>query len=131
VSQQEPREERDYFTVLPDDLRPAGNGKDCFYCDKPLGQQHKKDCVITWGSSWYIVTLCNNETGAVRRYREDSVWNDTGEFMWFEGNFACDCNRHMMFQRARGEEPEWHTPCGHTRYTVLNIELPDGTLVYP
>lgn len=129
LSKQNPREERDFNVVLDDDLRPAGNGKDCFYCREPLGSQHKKECVVRWSAEYYFVSILNKETCEVRRYREDSTWNDTNEFIWSEGNFACDCNRHMMFQRANGEEPEWGTPCGKSRYSVLEIELPNGKVV--
>jgi hypothetical protein len=130
VSKQAPRKERDFDTVLDDDIRPAGNGKDCFYCANPLGSKHEPDCVIRWGAGYYNVHLRNNETGEVRVYREDSVWNGTNEFMWSEGNFSCDCNRAMMFQRAIDEEQTWDHDCGDQGYSVLRIVLPDGREVY-
>lgn len=27
-------------------------------------------------------------------------------FMWSEGNYSCDCNRHLFFERAYGNEPD-------------------------
>lgn len=34
------------WEVIQDDLRPAGNGRDCFYCGVPLGGRHLDECVI-------------------------------------------------------------------------------------
>jgi hypothetical protein len=129
MSKQAPREERDFDTVLQEDLRPAGNGKDCFYCGEPLGSKHKQDCVIRCGASYYNVSICKLATGETRVYREDSTWNYTNEFMWTEGNFACDCNRAMMFQRAGGEEQTWDHDCGDDQYSVLQITDKDGAVL--
>lgn len=129
IGLQDSREERDFDTVLMDDLRPAGDGKHCFYCTGLLGGPHDPTCVIRWGAGHYFVTLRNNETGEERRYREDSIWNDTQSFLWDGGNFSCDCNRQMMFQRAAGEEPDWNSQCGDGKYSVEAITAPDGTAI--
>ena len=119
-TKQAPRVERDFQTVLQDDLRPAGNGKDCFYCGERLGSKHDTDCVIRRGAGWYYVAILNNETSEIRMYREDFEFDpSTDDFHWMEGNGSCDCNRHMYFARANSEEAEWNTPCGDTRYRVL------------
>lgn len=130
-----PREDRDYTVVIQDDLRPAGNGKDCFYCREPLGTPHKADCVIRKGAGQYVVALRDNESGEIRLYRYDMEWEDdeTDRFMWTEGNYGCDCNRHLAFLRAGGPgptgDPHWNhaeRECGMERYTALYAELPDG-----
>lgn len=119
------REGGSYDVVVRDDLRPAGNGKDCFYCGAPLGGLHRQDCVIRKGASWYHVAIRCNETGEIRMYRYDLEWDDD-EFMWTDGNYGCDCNRHLFFNRAKGIEPEDARPCGEERYSVLYAELPNG-----
>jgi len=40
-------------------------------------------------------------------------------FMWSAGNYACDCNRHLFFQRALGEMPDDDVVCSHDRYEVV------------
>ena len=65
--------------------------------------------------------------GAVREIDAEmpSDWDEDGDFIWTEGNYACDCNRFLFFERAGGREPgDDEGPCGHTGYTLL---LPDGT----
>jgi hypothetical protein len=128
-SKQAPREERDFEAVLPEDVRPAREGGTCFYCFVPVGGKHEPYCVIPKGAGSYLVALENSMTGEVRFYRQDFYWDDFAEFMWTEGNFACDCNRAMMFQRANGEEATWDHPCGDVLYTALYAQLPDGTKI--
>ncbi len=130
MSEQEPKEIRDYETVLQDDLRPSGNGKDCFYCGKRLGAKHTLDCVIRDGANEFHVAIKQKSTGVVREYRDDSGWDEGREYDWTEGNHGCDCNRHMCFQRAAGEAPSWDFPCDGEEYSVLYVRLPDNTLVY-
>ena len=130
---QAPREQREsYDIVVADDLRPAGNGKDCFYCGAPFHGLHRQDCVIRKGAGWYHVALRNNVTGETRLFRYDMEWDDD-EFMWTEGNYGCDCNRHLAFLRAGGpgpaDDPYWNNAereCGDSKYSALYAELPDG-----
>lgn len=121
--------EADYDTVVADDLRPAGDGKHCFYCGQPLGGKHRADCVIRRGAGHYLVAIRHNPTGEVRMYRNDMSWEgdeDRDHWMWTEGNYGCDCNRHLFFIRAAGND-EWEDrECGNTEYSCLYAELPDG-----
>jgi hypothetical protein len=54
------------------------------------------------------------------------------EYIWTEGNYACDCNRELFFRRALGETPgsdlrEFH--CGDgVRYALDWLEV-DGERV--
>lgn len=121
------REKRDYDLVLADDLRPAGDGKHCFYCGLPLGSLHKDECVIRRGAGWYHVAIRNNETGEVRMYRHDLAWDDD-LYQWTEGNYGCDCNRRLFWYRANGDEAE-EIICGETAFSALYAELPDGTRI--
>ena len=74
-----------------------------------------------------------NATGEVRQYADDSAWDETdpdypGEdlpgasFMWTDGNYACDCNRHLFFCRAVGEDEEKDEPkCGSEVYSLVKV----------
>ena len=59
----------------------------------------------------------------------DIPWRDGSEFIWIDGNFACDCNRGLFFANAAGE----HDPdcdCGHERYRVpYALLIPGGERV--
>lgn len=76
----------------------------------------------------YKVLLRNNETGEERWIEYRHEWDESSDYMWTEGNYGCDCNRHLFFERAAGREPDIdeHT-CGDTHYTAVCAELPDGT----
>jgi hypothetical protein len=51
------------------------------------------------------------------------------EFMWTEGNYACDCNRRLFIARELGEpEPAVDAPCGHS-IVLEKIEI-DGDVVF-
>lgn len=54
-------------------------------------------------------------------------------FSWYENNFACDCNRHLEFERAAGRDEDslWDddVECGETAYEVLRIENDDGAVL--
>lgn len=132
IVMQSPRKPReaDYDTVIKDDLRLAGNGKDCFYCGRPLGAKHNANCVIRLGAGQFLVAIRHNPTGEVRMYRHDMAWEDEDErshWHWTDGNYGCDCNRHLFFIRAAGND-EWEDrECGSTEYSCLYAELPDGS----
>ena len=72
------------------------------------------------------IAIRNNKTGEVRVHRDpDATWWSHSEFAWTEGNFGCDCNRHLVFLWAAGEDEADEAesvPCGHELYTVLWVE---------
>lgn len=48
-----------------------------------------------------------------------SAWLTDGVldlFMWEDGNYACDCNRALLFKGIQDH------PCGSDRFDVLSIE---------
>lgn len=53
---------------------------------------------------------------------------DTAQFCWQEGNFACDCNRHMFFEEADGREDD-DIPCSHGLYIVPALVWDDGQVM--
>lgn len=81
----------------------------------------------------YKILLRNNETQEERWHTEDGPdWDvEVSDFLWTEGNYACDCNRGTMFDRAGGEKdvPWDRYPCGAVKYTAVCVELPDGTRI--
>lgn len=56
----------------------------------------------------YRVFITRTADGSTREWKpgwecrdqEEAEWNDGSEFWWTEGNFGCDCNRFMEFERA-------------------------------
>ena len=64
-----------------------------------------------------------NATGEIRVCEDQYPWD---EYQWVDGNFACDCNRHLLFERAAGIEPDEERPCGSTLYTIVKVVDQDG-----
>lgn len=53
------------------------------------------------------VEILDTEQNLTRIYH--TGWDgEFSEYIWREGNYACDCNRSLFFQRAGGTED----PCG-------------------
>jgi hypothetical protein len=52
----------------------------------------------------YSVAIRKNETGEVRICEMEVPWGETSLFWWTEGNFGCDCNRELLFERASEQE---------------------------
>lgn len=48
------------------------------------------------------------------------IWRgfEFSEFMWSDGNYSCDCNRELLFSRAREEDEPDNTDCGDHRFSV-------------
>ncbi len=75
-----------------------------------------------------VISIRRNSDGLVREIK-DLNWHGS-DYIWCDGNFACDCNRYLFFQRAANEDDEEEHDCGDSAYTVLSIKLDDGTVVY-
>lgn len=70
--------------------------------------------------------IVNNATGEIRRYADE--WHDGSEYLWTEGNYACDCNRALFFAAAAlDDEPE--RSCGETAYSVPFAILENGEIM--
>lgn len=74
----------------------------------------------------YKVLIRNNETGEERFVDFTVPWEEHHNYLWTEGNYGCDCNRHLFFERAIGVEPD-DEKCGDEKYSALYALLPDGT----
>jgi hypothetical protein len=78
----------------------------------------------------YIVAIRRNADGEVRLCPQPFEWEEGSNFQWTEGNYGCDCNRELFFERAAGLDPDvMSATCGTDRYSVEHIELPDGTRI--
>lgn len=71
----------------------------------------------------YRVTLRRNRDGRVVSFPTEWDDPDSIRFYWEEGNMACDCNRHILFMKAIGEDPGEDPPCGDERYSLLSLEV--------
>lgn len=85
------------------------------------------------------VAIRREADGLTRIYRSDhETRSDDGsfnDFVWSDGNFACDCNRHDFFERAAGvelsDEESENVPCGDDRFTIEWIKDVDtGEVLY-
>lgn len=69
-----------------------------------------------------IAHIKNNETGEIREYKTDAIWdeekNAPNASVWEEGNFSCDCNRYLFFQRAKDEDEDEDVECSDGKYSV-------------
>ncbi len=75
------------------------------------------------------VTLRRLSDGLERKHVDESGFGQSADedvedvlqaavYMWTDGNYGCDCNRYLMFQRA-ADEDESDIKCGHGRYMVV------------
>jgi hypothetical protein len=76
-----------------------------------------------------------NADGVVRRHPSTWEWDADGEgspdYIWRDGNYGCDCNRHLFFIRCFGNPAVYeHTGCGETRYSVRLTAAGSGTVLY-
>lgn len=73
------------------------------------------------------VLLRDMETGKegwVTDTYPDDYPDESIDFMWTDGNYACDCNRGDFLARALGEpEPEPALSCAGSRIAVMDATL--------
>lgn len=74
-----------------------------------------------------LIYLRHNPSGVIRTVVYDMHDSDEEslEFIWTEGNYACDCNRALFFARACGDADPSDRPCGETVYTALSASVGD------
>lgn len=83
-----------------------------------------------------VAYIRKDETGEVRECDIELYWSDNAPFesmpstfIWEEGNYGCDCNRHIFFQRAKNDDDD-DIQCGEGKYAV-NIKNPKtGKIFY-
>ena len=89
----------------------------------------KRDGSMSEDPEIVTVQIRRNADGVVRNV-PDEDWS-TAEWSWTEGNYSCDCNRYLFFERAIGGDPESDGKyrCGDTQYSI-RVLLPDGRIWY-
>lgn len=78
------------------------------------------------------VLIRRNSDRLVRIHRESSgpsPWDETTEYLWEGGNWACDCNRSLFFKVAAGNDDPESDDCGDGAYSVCCVAT-DGTTLY-
>lgn len=77
-----------------------------------------------------VAVLYDPATDRRVEHREDldEKYVDGQEFMWTEGNYACDCNKRLVMGRALGESDPDAGQCGDT--IVLERLTVNGELVF-
>lgn len=69
-----------------------------------------------------VVGLKCVKTGEIRRIvNAEDNWGEELQFLWEDGNYACDCNREQFYREAAGETGD-ESPCGDSRFTVEYVE---------
>lgn len=77
----------------------------------------------------YTITLRRTADGVERPVIETGEWPDD-EFYWTEGNMACDCNRHNVFNGTTVYATTTESECGESRYSIVRVADRNGTLVF-
>lgn len=75
----------------------------------------------------YSVVIRNIATGEERIITQDGAWNDAADFLWSEGNYACDCNRALFFYNWGPESED--RDCGDSAFSIPTIILSDGARI--
>lgn len=69
--------------------------------------------------------LKNERTGEIR-LTENLEWVDeTTEYMWTEGVYSSDGNRHLFFEWSKGNDPD---RVQESTYLAICAYLDDGTI---
>lgn len=76
-----------------------------------------------------VVKLRDTQTGDQGVYEHETEPDADGtfdgtEFLWTDGNFACDCNRLLFIARALGR-PDPDVTCGDSRVEIIEATI-DG-----
>lgn len=82
------------------------------------------------------VLIRRNSDGRVVEYTGDAC-KDTSVYQWTEGNYGCDCNRHIFFELSYDDNPDSdeeveieEIPCGETRYSIQMYDIATGELMW-
>lgn len=71
------------------------------------------------------IFLMRESDKSLVRVDEYEDWSDV-EYLWTDGNYACDCNRHLHFT---GFDGTCH-PCGDGAYLIFSVIDDSGELVF-
>lgn len=74
------------------------------------------------------VKIRDNSTGEIVDYFASFEDGEFQDFLWSEGNYACDCNRSLFFARAKGLDDPEDNQCGDEKYSIQITD--DCAIVY-
>lgn len=90
--------------------------------------------IQTWTTGWRYTNGTANEspldaTAIPPTWDDDDGVLETMQYMFLDGNYACDCNRSLFWERSQQKEETDH-PCGETmELKLLTAIRPDRTEV--
>ncbi len=75
----------------------------------------------------YDLTVRRKADGVTATTRGHFIDDDNARFMCSDGNYGCDCNRHLFFERGLGHTAECGShPCGDKVYEYVSVTSVDG-----
>lgn len=78
------------------------------------------------------VLIINNETKEIRKddHFKDQEWLEHNEYIWEEGNYACDCNRSIFWHSALDPKGDHESDeCGSDKYSCVVVS-DDNVILY-
>jgi len=79
------------------------------------------------------VYIRKNNTKEIRKIEMNLYGFDSDTcpetWIWEEGNYSCDCNREIFFERAAGFEVE-EVECSHFKYSIKLEDPKTGNIFY-
>lgn len=81
-----------------------------------------------------VARIRKNATGEIQEY-SDYLQLREGEsaprtFTWEDGNYECDCNRELFFERAKGNDAWEDIECSEGRFSVNLVNPKNGEVFY-
>lgn len=73
----------------------------------------------------YFAEITEVATGITKTCTMDFAWEEWSEFLWSNGNFACDCNRQIFFD----DDDTVEVDCTTERFVVV-CKTEDGRVLY-
>jgi hypothetical protein len=83
-----------------------------------------------------VAEIKHVESGEIVEYEHEMILKHGEEipclFNWEDGNYACDCNRFLFFNRAMGieREEDWDVECTDGKFLVKLKNKKDGKVFY-
>ena len=65
----------------------------------------------------YYITIRENKTGNVVTIPSEHDDDGNAVHMWIDGNYSCDCNRRLFYDRELNRE-SGSDKCGNTEFSV-------------
>jgi hypothetical protein len=74
-----------------------------------------------------VIRVRHVPSGEVRTHSWTEREQSLCDFIWTEGNYACDCNRGLFFLRAENPDlgPDCAIACGRGLYALDSVDV-DG-----